>query len=174
MLAAAAVGLGVAAAGAQAQSKSAPAVAELVRRLEEAKLQYIAAKDPSDPNRFVAAVHFPGIQLMVISARYAAPALLNEKLLGRRYQDAYVDLNSASERDSRVFVEDLLANGLTLTKTKDEPNDAYEEKGKRVVFDFDWRKQKLSEKEYFALLTSADEHYSRMLGLLLAEAKQPR
>ncbi len=172
IVAAAALGVAMTGwAGAQTTSKSAPAVEALVRRLEESKLQYIAARDPSEPGRFVAAVHFPGIQLMLVSARYAAPALLNEKLLGRRYQDAYVDLNSASERESRVFVEDLMADGFSLTKPKNPVNDAYEVKGKRVVFDFDWRKQKLSEKEYFALLTTADEQYARMLALLLAEAK---
>ena len=45
--------------------------------------------------------------------------------------------------------------------------------GKRIVFDFDWRKQKLTQEEYFAALTAADDQYTRMLGLLLAEAKKP-
>jgi hypothetical protein len=153
-------------------SKSAPVAVALSQRLEQAKLQYIAARDPNDPSRYVAAMHFPGLQLMVVSARYAAPSLINEKILQRKYQEAYIDLNSASERGTRVIFEDLKANGIVRTKVKDQPPDAYEREGKRLVFDFDWRKQKLSEDEYFKTLSAADEEYARILGLLLEEAKK--
>src|SRR5262245_19579999 len=59
-------------------SKSATAALALCKQLEQAKLQYVAARDPKDPARYVAAMHFPGQQLMVVSAKYGAPALLNE------------------------------------------------------------------------------------------------
>ena len=87
----------------------------------------------------------PGSQLMIVSARYGAPALLNEKVLLGKFQDAYIDLNSASEAATRVIVEDLRADGFALTKRKDMLRDSFEANGKRVVFDFDWRKQKLTE-----------------------------
>jgi hypothetical protein len=164
-----------AAPGAQSKSasKSAEAAVTLAKQLEQAKLQYIATRDPAEAGRFIAAVHFPGTNLMVISAMYGTPVLLNEKLLQRKFQDAYVDLNAASERSSRIFVEDLLANGFPMAKGKNQPFDAFESHGKRIVFDFDWRKQKLTQAEYFAALTDADDQYTRMLGLLLAEAKKP-
>jgi hypothetical protein len=152
-------------------SKSAEAAALLTKQLEQAKLQYIAVKDPSEDGRFIAAVHFPGTNLMVISARYAAPALINEKLILRKFQEAYVDLNAASERASRIFVEDMLANGFPMSKKKDQPTDAFETSGKRIVFDFDWRKQKLTQDEYFSSLSSADEQYTRMLKLLMEAAQ---
>ena len=161
-------------AGQAKTSKSASHAVALAKQLEQAKLQYIAAKDPTEPGRFVAAMHLPGSQLMIVSAKYASPALLNEKLLLGRFQDAYIDLNSASELASRVIVEDLRGDGFTLTKSKDTVRDSYEAGGKRVVFDFDWRKHKLSQEEYFSALEAADAQYARMLELLLAEAQKPR
>ncbi len=154
-------------------SKSATVALALCQKLEQAKLQYVAARDPKDPSRYVAAMHFPGQQLMVVSARYAAPALLNEKIFQRKYQDAYIDLNSASERATRIIFEDLKANGFVRAKAKDQPPDAYEVDGKRVVFDFDWRRQKMSEGDYFKVLATADEEYARLVGLLLDEVKKP-
>jgi hypothetical protein len=161
--------------GAQSKpvAKSAGAAVTLAKQLEQAKLQYIATRDPAEEGRFIAAMHFPGTNLMVISAKYSAPVLLNEKLIQRKFQDAYIDLNAASDRASRIFVEDLLANGFTLSKVKGQPFDAFESRGKRIVFDFDWKKQKLTQDEYLAALADADEQYARMLGLLLAEAKKP-
>ena len=55
---------------------------------------------------------------------------------------------------------------------KGGPNDAWEQGSTRVVFDFDWKKQKLTEKDFYDKLTAADEHYTRILGILLAEAKK--
>jgi hypothetical protein len=154
-------------------SKSSVPAAALTKRLQQANLQYIATKDPSEPGRFVAAMHLPGAQLMIVSAKYASPALLNEKVLLGKFQDAYMDLNSASELASRVIVEDLRADGFTLTKTKDTTRDSFESGGKRIVFDFDWKKQKLTQAEYFSTLEQADAQYARLLELLLAEAQKP-
>ena len=166
---------GVAAAADDAKtSKSSVQAAALAKQLNLAKLQYIATKDPTEPGRFVAAMHVPGNQLMIVSARYGAPALLNEKVLLGKFQDAYIDLNSASEAATRVIVEDLRADGFALTKSKDTLRDSFESNGKRVIFDFDWRKQKLSQAEYFSTLEAADSQYARMLELLIAEASKPR
>jgi hypothetical protein len=162
------------AAGQAKTSKSAAQAAALTKQLEQVKLQYIATKDPSDPGRFVAAMHLPGQQLMIVSAKYASPALLNEKVLLGKFQDAYVDLNSASEAATRVIVEDLRADGFPMAKNKDTVRDSFESSGKRVIFDFDWRKQKLSQAEYFTTLEQADAQYARMLELLLAEAQKAR
>jgi hypothetical protein len=153
-------------------SKSAVQAAALAKQLAQAKLQYIATKDPTEPGRFVAAMHLPGAQLMLVSARYGAPTLLNEKVLLGKFQDAYIDLNSASEAATRIIVEDLRADGFALTKGKDMMRDSFESNGKRVFFDFDWRKQKLTQAEYFSTLEAADTQYARMLELLIAEAQK--
>jgi len=153
-------------------SKSAPVAQALAQRLEQTKRQYVAARDPSEEGRFVAAMHFPGMQLLVISANYSAPALITEKLIQAKYQDIYIDLSAASDRASRIVIDDLRANGLGRVKPKNEPPDVYEGGGKRVVFDFDWRKQKLTEEDFRKSLDTADEQYTRMLTLLLEQAKK--
>jgi hypothetical protein len=155
-------------------SKSSTSAAALSKQLTQAKLQYIATKDPADPGRFLAAMLMPGGSMMLVSAKYASPALLNEKVLLGKFEDAYRDLNSASEIASRIIFEDLKADGFSLTKPKDLLRDSFETGGKRVVFDFDWRKQKLTQAEYFTALETADAQYSRALDLLLAEALKPR
>ena len=155
-------------------SKSSVQAAALAKQLAQAKLQYIATKDPTDPGRFVAAMHLPGAQLMIVSARYGAPALLNEKVLLGKFQDAYIDLNSASEAATRIIVEDIRADGFALAKSKDMMRDSFEANGKRVVFDFDWRKQKLTQEEYGKALEAADELYARLLGLLAEEARKAK
>jgi hypothetical protein len=173
LVAAAAVSWGVPPAlAAEETSKSAGAVQALTKALTDGKLQYVAARDPSEENRFVAAMHFPGVQLLVVSGKYSAPALLNEKLIQGHFQDVYVDLNSASDRATRVIIEDLFANGLARQRLNGQPPDAYEAAGKRVSFDADWRRQKLTQDEYAKLFLTADEQYTRLIGLLLEEARR--
>jgi hypothetical protein len=155
-------------------SKSAPLAASLSKDLEARKLQYIAAPDPSEPGRYVAAMHMAGVQISVISAKYSAPELIREKLITNKYQDIYVDLSSASERASRIIIDDLKGDGIIRSKPKNPPFDFYESAGKKVVFDFDWRKQKLTQEEYGKALEAADELYARLLGLLAEEAKKAK
>ena len=64
-------------------SKSAAVAKELSQRLDQAKLQHIAARDPEDPNRFIAAMYFPGMQIVTVSGKYSVPVLLNEKLMAQ-------------------------------------------------------------------------------------------
>jgi len=169
-----AVGLGLAlAAAAQAQeSKSAAAAKQLAAALDAAKLDSIAAKDPSAPDVFIGALYFPGVQLLVVSAKYTVPALLSEKLGNKQYKDVYIDLNSASVPDSKVFIEDLGADGLKADRAENQPYDTYEVAGKRTAFDGDYKKQKLSKEEYQKLFGAADERYSAMLQALLAQLKK--
>jgi hypothetical protein len=153
-------------------AKSAAAAAALTKQLDQAKLQHLATHDPDDPNRFIAVMYLPGLQMITVSAKYSVPVLLNEKLLKKNYQDVYLDLSSASERDSRIIIDDLRADGLPVDKDKANAGEAYEKGAARVVFDWDWKKQKLTEKEYLDKLAEADALYARMLGLLLAEVKK--
>ena len=133
--------------------------------------RFIAAEDPTDPSRFVAAMLLPDLQLMVVSAKYTAPVLLRERVLTRKYQDAYQDLQAASAPQGRVVIEDLLANGLASKPAKGHGPDAATIDGKTVSFDGLWRKAKLKEEEYTAAFTAAEQHYIRLLGLLIPQAK---
>jgi hypothetical protein len=159
-------------AGAQAQdSKSAALAKQLAAALDAAKLDSIAAKDPTTPDVFVAALYFPGVQLLVVSAKYTVPALLVEKLGSKQYRDVYIDLNSASVPESKVFITDLGIDGLKADRNENQPYDTYEAGGKQTAFDGDWKKQKLTHEEYLKTFSTADERYSQILQALLSQVK---
>ena len=153
-------------------SKSAPLAKQLAAALDAAKLDSIAAKDPSAPDLFVAALYFPGTQLLVVSAKYSVPQLLNERVTKREYRDVYLDLNGASVADTKVFIEDPGADGLKVKHEDNTAFDSVEMGGKRTMFDGDWKKQKLSEQDYLKAFSTADERYAQILAALLAQAKK--
>jgi hypothetical protein len=163
---------GAAAAADNPPSKSAALAKELTQQLDQAKLEHIAARDPEDPTRFVGAMYFPGLQLITVAGKYAAPVLLNEKLLNHNYKDVYIDLSSASDRATRITVEDLRADGLPTSKLKEGPPDSFDQGPTNFVFDFDWKKAKMSEDEYMKKVVAADEQYAKLLTILLAEIKK--
>ena len=151
--------------------KSTSAAADLVKLLDAAGLESIAAPDPANPDAWVAALYYKGSQLLVVSARYAAPSLLVEKLKTKQYGEIYRDLHSASVAGSRVFVMDSAADGL-FSKPADAGADMWEENARSVVFDGDWRKSnKMSEADFSKTFEQADDRYAKMLSLLTAQAK---
>ena len=133
--------------------------------------RFIAAEDPSDPSRFVAAMLLPDLQLLLVSANYKAPVLLRERVLTRKYQEAYQDLQAASALEGRIVIEDLLANGLAVRPAKGQAADAATLSGKPITFDGAWRKAKLTEADYTSAYEKADKEYARVLPLLIAQAK---
>jgi hypothetical protein len=160
-----------AAAAAAQEPKSAALAKQLAAALDAGHLDSIAAKDPSNAGTFIGALYFKGVQLLVVSAKYAAPSLLDEKIGKKDYRNVYIDLNSASVPDSKVFIEDLGADGLQAKHDDNTPYDTYEAAGKRMAFDGEWKKQKLSENEYMNAYTTADERYSQILTALLAQMR---
>lgn len=165
--------IAAAAASATAQEgKSASPAKELSQLLASKKMDAIAARDPNAADTFIAALAFPS-QIIVVSAKYASPPLLNEKLAQGNYRDVYIDLNSASVQESRFFVTDLGSDGLRAKKAKrDDPNDMRETAGKTFLFDGSWREDKMSEADYMKVFAETDEQYVRMLSVLLAQAKK--
>jgi hypothetical protein len=159
--------------GALAQeSRSAPLARQLAAALDAAKLNSIAAADPAVPGVYIGALYFPGFQMLAISAKYSAPVLLDERLAKKEYRDVYIDLNSAAEPDSKMFIEDLAVDGLQPKREENRPFDSVESMGKRTAFDGDWKKQQLSEQEYMKIFSAADERYAQMLTALLAQLKK--
>jgi hypothetical protein len=145
----------------------------LTTLLDGAKLTAIAAKDPSDPDAFVAAMYFSGSQLLLVSAKYHPAVILNGKLEKKDYQEIYIDLNSASVAATRVFIEDLGADGLKADHPDGVAFDSIDRAGKRTVFDSDWKKdQKLTDEQYAKLFADADALYSRLLQALINQAKR--
>ena len=164
--------LGPAAASAQDGSKSAAAAKQLTQVLDRLKLDAIAAPDPGDAGTFVAALYFQGGQLLVVSAKYAAPPLLVAKLAKKDFRDIYIDLNSASVAGSKIFVMDQTCDGLVAKPGGDAAPDTWEQGTTTTVFDGDWKKAKMSEDDYAKAFSGADERYARILTLLAEQAKK--
>lgn len=154
------------------EGKSVALAKQLTDALDAAKLDSIAAKDPAGADMFVAALYFPGAQLLVVSAKYTAPQLLDARLGKKEYRDTYIDLNSASVPATKIFVQDARADGMRAKREENQAFDSYEASGKPMVFDGDWKGQKISEQDYLKAFTSADERYTAMLTALLAQMKK--
>jgi hypothetical protein len=153
------------------ESKSAALASELAKLLDARKVDAIAAKG-AGADQFVGALYFAGSQLLVVSARYSVPQRMNENLVQKNYRDVYIDLNSASIPDSKIFISDLGANGLQARRQDNQPFDTADMGGKSYAFDGDWDRAKLSEQEYTKAFQTTDAEYARMLEALLAELKK--
>jgi hypothetical protein len=151
--------------------RSAAVAKELALALDQAKLDAIAAPDPSDPSSFVAALYFPQSQLLAVAAKYAAPSLLLEKIKQKNYRDVYIDLSSASIAGSKMFVIDTGVDGVSA-RPGDSGADSWEHGAKNYAFDGEWKKAKLSEGDYTKAYEQADEQYAKMLSALLAQLKK--
>lgn len=151
-------------------SKSAAIAKELVQVMDAKKLDSIAAKTGGDGN-YAAALFFPNVQLLVISGHYSAPQLMDPRLTGKQYRDAYMELSGTVAPNSKIFVQDMGDPGLSARK-QDNLYDTWNQAGKIVMFDGDPDKQKLSDGDYQKAFAAADEEYAKILGALLAEAKK--
>ena len=150
-------------------AKSGSLAQELAKLLESGKLDAVAAQG-GEPDRFFAALYFPG-QLLVVSAKYSVPPLLVEKLKEKAYRDIYMDLQGAPVPDTKVFIMDIGADGL---KAKAESGaDSYERGTKtRWSFNGEWRKQQIpSEAEYLKNFAAADAEYSEILTALIQRVR---
>src|SRR5688572_22208163 len=164
------VGGVVAAAPQDAASRSATLAKQLTAALTEQRLEAIAAQHPDEPDRFVAALFFPNSQLLVVSARYASPQMLQARLTHKQYRDVYLDLSASPVPNSSVLFHDMNADGLC--SSRDQTADLlYNGNEAPAIFDGDWKKHNLSEKEYQQQLAAADERYSRLLEILLAQSR---
>jgi hypothetical protein len=159
------------AAAPRAQTQSSGQLAkELVSALASGGLDAIATRDPEKPDRAIAALAFPGSQLLVVSAPYA-DASLDALLANRMYRDVYSTLQQPSIADGKVFIQDLGCDGL-------QPGgvDIMYENGKtQTILDGNWKKQGLSQSAYEQRAKDAEARYSRMLAALVGAArKAPR
>ena len=96
--------------------------------------------------------------------------MLEDELTKRQYNDLYGVLQQASIQDSRVFFQDLKADGLHA-KPGVAVDVMYERVVNQTIFDGAPEKRKMTEAAYLAKFRSADALYSRLLTLLIAEVK---
>lgn len=159
------------AAAAGQESKTGPLAQELTTLLSSQKKDAVAARLGTE--EFVAALYYPGTQLLVIKAKYAAPALIFEKIVSKRYKDAYLDLATASVPDSKIMIEDMKGDGLHVGRgNKNDPFDIVTSGTQAVLFDGEFKKRKMSEEDYLKAFSDADTAYARMLTALVAELKK--
>jgi hypothetical protein len=153
------------------ESKSAPVVGELLKMLDQMKLDSVAT---AHADGFVGAFYIPGSQLLVVQGKFASPvraAILVER---KMYRDLYTDLNSAAELATRVFISDLGGDGLKFRRqNNNQPFDMADVGDRSYRFDGDWGKQKLSREEYTKAFQATDEHYAQMLQALIDQLKKP-
>jgi hypothetical protein len=153
------------------ESRSVALAKELTTLLEAKKLDSIAARAATDSDQYVAALYFPG-QLLVVSARYSAPPVLNEKIARNEFKDVYIDLNAASIPESKVLITDLGADGLRPKREANQPFDLQDANGKGIRFDGNWREDKMSEADYMKAFSQADEGYIAALEVLIGALKK--
>jgi hypothetical protein len=147
-----------------------PALAkQLVTLMTERGLETVAAGDPDSPDRFVAAMAFPGVQLLVVAARYPAPAVVQGQLAAKQFADVYAELQAAPIKESKLFFQDIGCDGIGGTG---ENVDVMYEHGKdQTLLDGDWKKARLSKTAYDEKVSTADRQYSRLLEILIAGLK---
>ena len=153
------------------ESKSAQLATELTQLMGSKNLDSIAT---SDADSYVGALYTPGAPLIVVRAKVPVKDRMSYLLYDKMYRDAYVDLNSASDRSTRVLITDLGANGLQFKREKDQPFDIVDLGGKSMSFDGKWGgKENPSKDEYAKTYESTDEQYAQMLQALIAALKKP-
>jgi hypothetical protein len=141
---------------------------ELVRLMTERQLSTIAADDPAEDGRFVAAMHIPGSQLLLIRTRYAAPALLRTRIAAGDFQQIYIDLHAAGERDGRLFIMDFGADGLAADGADGTRFDiSWRDALEQTMYNGKWQEQKLSEADYRKRFADQAQSYAEALGVLV-------
>lgn len=150
---------------------SAALTKELVTLMGARQLDAIATADAAAPGRFVAAMVYPGVQLLIVRAATPSPNDTASRISYRMYRDAYSDVQQPVKTEGKLFIQDMGADGLSAHGAG-SVDVMYEDGSKQTIFDGDWRKQKLSQADYQKKFAAADAEYARLLSLLIAEVKR--
>jgi hypothetical protein len=142
---------------------------DLVAALSARQMDTIATPDPDEPGRFVAALVFPGVQMLVVSARHPMPDLATHQIAKRQFREVYSTLQEGPGV-GRWFFHDMECNGLA--GTADGADVFYEGTDGRTIFDGKWDTQSLTEAAYTEKHRLAEAQYNRALTLLLAATKR--
>jgi hypothetical protein len=143
--------------------ESSTLVKQLVTAMSALKLEAIAAKDPADPSRIIAALAFPDVQLLVMSSQHKSLDYLHLQLGKREFREVYRALQQGVPA-SRIFFHDIGCDGLV---SSDYVDIFYEGPTQRTIFDGHWEAQSLTEAEYLEKRKEAEEKYAHALSVLL-------
>jgi hypothetical protein len=166
------VGLLLAAAPAAARGASSSDLArEVAALMTQRQVDSFAAQHPEAPNRFIATLLIPDVQMLVVSADYPAPADLQALLASKNHRDVYAALHQPATADSRFFLIDLACDGL---RRGGNAIDVLYERGKtQTLFNDDWKPQGLSEAAYKTRAAEAEARYARLLTVLRDALRAP-
>jgi hypothetical protein len=171
---AAGVGLSAAQEGAPTPASGAK-VKELAALMQAKKLESFSAAETG--SKYVAALHIPGVQMLLISAAYLRPTDMQYRTFHKQHMEIYRDLMSSQYSTEKFFVEDALADGLALAPAKNVAADAVTNGEDRRPFDGDFdprgrNKKKISRDDYYKAFSAADARYAELVDLLLAALKK--
>ncbi len=155
---------------ASAQSKSGELAKQLSQLLTEKKLDSFAAADTQNAGVFVAAMFYPGTELLVVSAKHFDPPSITPKLAQKNYQDVYAALNEGAVAGSKLLVMDTFADGLVARPGSGSAPDSVEGTVS-MTFDGNWKKAKQTEEQYMKAFDDADVAYAHALQVLIAQLK---
>jgi hypothetical protein len=157
--------------GVRAEQSSAADAKRLCEAMAAGHLDAIAARGTNGSDRFVAALFYPNAELLVISARYAAPQALQQLLDQKKYAQVYSILQTSPDASDQVFFIDMMADGLSA-EARDGADVMYEPGNKQTVFDESWRKEhRLGAREYLSKFETADTLYAALLKTLTGIAQ---
>lgn len=151
---------------------STQATRSLVQQMESSRMDAVAVRDPDRPERFIAALRLPG-QLLVVSATHPSVDLVAQRLEQGDFRDVYLDLQGTPARDSKFFIHDMDADGLSVDG-RGEAYDIVYDGGQTLTCNGRWKDAKMKEAEYHDRLAKADARYARMLGLLAGAVSEPQ
>ena len=143
-------------------------VNQLVATMSALKLDVIAAKDPEDPGRFIAAMVFPGVQLLVVSSRHQSLDYVTAQLGKRDFREVY-DALQRGVPEGRLFFHAMGCDGFVKNDSIDI---FYEGPTAQTLLDGDWSAQSLTEAAYDAKRKAAEAKYAHALSVLLGAAKK--
>lgn len=146
--------------------------AQVAAQFEAEHLDALAAEDPNEPGRFVAAIYVGG-HLLTISTVHPSPAFVRQEIAAANHRYVYSILSTSGKTRGRLFVEDFGTPGLTI---EHDPMGSFDitwrDAVREVTFDGDWGAQQLSEAEYYRRFANDAVEYEGMLRLLAAALRQ--
>lgn len=160
---------------AQPTPTQSPALAkELVAELAKRKTDCALAKDPEVAGQYIAALHVSGLQLLVVSAKFADTAGMEFRMFSGDCMGGYADINAAVTATDRVIINDLGADGLLAMPKKDAPRDGISRGGKEMKLDGSsgaLKAAKMTPDDFQKTFTDAEQSYASYLRLLIARLK---
>ena len=160
-----------------APSASVAKAKELAATMKAKKLEAFAMRDATAPNRFIAVICNPDVQILLVNAAYGRPSDIEYRLLQKDYTTAYRDLKTATIATDRFFVDDILGDGLVAVPVKNGLPDSTALDATKTVFEGPADPKKRNDKRmaadaYAKIFSETDQRYAQLLDAIVAELKK--